>query len=99
MRTIPIDPPRYGDATLRATDIELSRDAEQRHMFVVDLGSNRIWIMERESGDIVGSFGRSGHMAGEFTFVHTIVADSHGDLYLAETAGGRRNQKFTRVGG
>ena len=36
-------------------------------------------------------------LAGEFTFVHTIVADSQGDLYLAETAGGRRNQKFTRV--
>ena len=98
VRTIPIDPPAYGEATLRATDIELSRDPEQRHMFVVDLGSNRIWILERESGDIVGSFGRSGHMAGEFTFVHTIVADSHGDLYLAETAGGRRNQKFTKIG-
>lgn len=98
VRTIPIDPPGYGEATLRATDIELSRDAGQRHMFVVDLGSNRVWIVERESGDIVGGFGRSGHMAGEFTFVHTIAADSRGDLYLAETAGGRRNQKFTRIG-
>ena len=97
VRIMSIDPPAYGEATLRATDIELSRDPEQRHMFVVDLGSNRVWILERESGDIVGSFGRSGHMAGEFTFVHTIVADSQGDVYLAETVGGRRNQKFTRV--
>ncbi|MXZ70308.1 MAG: hypothetical protein F4Z04_02180 [Acidobacteria bacterium] len=97
VRVIPIDPPAYAEATLRATDIELSRDPEQRHLFVVDLGSNRVWILERGSGDIVGGFGRSGHMAGEFTFVHTIVADSQGDLYLAETLGGRRNQKFTRV--
>ena len=96
-RIIPVDPAAYGEATLRATDIELSRDPEQRHLFVVDLGSNRIWILERESGDIVGSIGGSGHMAGEFTFPHTIVIDSQGNLYAAETVGGRRNQKFTRV--
>ena len=96
-RIIRIDPAAYGEATLRATDIELSRDPEQRFMFVVDLGSNRIWILERESGDIVGSIGGSGHMAGEFTFPHTVVTDSDGNLYAAETVGGRRNQKFTLV--
>ena len=96
-RIIPVDPSAYGQATLRATDIELSRDPEQRFLFVVDLGSNRIWILERESGDIVGGIGGSGHLAGEFTFPHTIVIDSRGDLYAAETVGGRRNQKFTRV--
>ena len=97
VRTIPIDPPAYMNATLRATDIELSRDPEQRYLYVVDLGSNRVWILERESGAIVGSFGGSGHLAGEFTFPHTIVADSHGDVYVAETVGGRRHQKFALV--
>ena len=96
-RIIRIDPAEYGEATLRATDIELSRDPGQRFMFVVDLGSNRVWILERESGDIVGSIGGSGHMAGEFTFPHTVVTDSDGNLYVAETIGGRRNQKFTLV--
>ena len=96
-RIIRIDPAEYGEATLRATDIELSRDPGQRFMFVVDLGSNRIWILERESGDIVGSIGGSGHMAGEFTFPHTVVTDSAGNLYVAETIGGRRNQKFALV--
>ena len=97
VRIIPIDPPAYLNATLRATDIELSRDPEQRYLYVVDLGSNRVWILERESGAIVGSFGGSGHLAGEFTFPHTVVADSHGDLYVAETIGGRRHQKFALV--
>ena len=96
-RIIRIDPAEYGEATLRATDIELSRDAEQRFLFVVDLGSNRIWILERETGDIAGSIGGSGHLAGEFTFPHTLVTDSDGNLYAAETVGGRRNQKFVRV--
>ena len=97
VRIIPIDPPAYRNATLRATDIELSRDPEQRYLYVVDLGSNRVWILERESGAITGSFGGSGHLAGEFTFPHTVVADSHGDLYVAETVGGRRHQKFALV--
>ena len=97
VRIIPIDPPAYLNATLRATDIELSRDPEQRYLYVVDLGSNRVWILERESGAIAGSFGGSGHLAGEFTFPHTVVADSHGDLYVAETIGGRRHQKFALV--
>ena len=96
-RIIRVDPAEYGEATLRATDLELSRDEEQRFLFVVDLGSNRIWILERETGDILGSIGGSGHMAGEFTFPHTLVTDSDGNLYAAETVGGRRNQKFTRV--
>ncbi len=96
-RVIAIDPPDYPMATLRATDIELSRDEQQTFMFVVDLGSNRIWILERESGVLVGSIGGSGHMAGEFTFPHTIVTDSEGNIYAAETIGGRRNQKFVKV--
>ena len=96
-RIIAIDPPEYMRAILRATDIDLSRDEQQRFLFVVDLGSNRIWVLERESGDIVGSIGGSGHMAGEFTFPHTIAIDSHGDIYAAETIGGRRNQKFVKV--
>ena len=96
-RIIVIDPPDHMMATLRATDIELSRDAQQMFMFVVDLGSNRIWILERESGELLGSIGGSGHMAGEFTFPHTIVTDSQGNIYAAETVGGRRNQKFTKL--
>ena len=30
-------------------------------------------------------------MAGEFTFPHAIVTDSEGNIYAAETIGGRRN--------
>ena len=65
---------------------------------MVDLGSDRIWIVDRESGTIQGGLGRPGHMAGEFTFPHTVVLDSEGSLYVAETVGGRRHQKFVAVG-
>ncbi len=96
-RIINIDPPAQMNATLRATDIELSRDPAQRYLYVVDLGSDAVWLLDRLTGGIEGQVGRPGHMAGEFTFPHTVVVDSDGSLYVAETIGGRRNQKFVMV--
>jgi len=95
-RTIAIDPPEQMKATNRADDLVLSTDADQRLLYVVDLGSDRVWVLDRETGAMLGSVGRAGHMAGEFTFPHTIVTDSKGNLYIAETIGGRRHQKFVR---
>ena len=96
-RIIAIDPPDHMNATLCADDLELSHDEQQRFLYVVDLGSNHVGILERESGDIIGRIGESGHMAGEFTFPHTVVTDSQGNLYVAETIGSRRSQKFANV--
>ncbi|HEV8316760.1 MAG TPA: 6-bladed beta-propeller [Vicinamibacterales bacterium] len=95
-RTIPIDPPDQMKSTNRADDLVLSSDAAQRFLYVVDLGSDRVWVLERESGTLLGGIGRAGHMAGEFTFPHTVVVDSKGSLYVAETVGGRRHQKFVK---
>jgi hypothetical protein len=46
---------------------------------------------------ILGGFGRPGHMAGDFTFLHMMAIDSKGNLYAGETVGGRRVQKFTHL--
>jgi hypothetical protein len=97
-RTIQIDPPDQMKATSRADDLAFSSDPAQTFMFVVDLGSDRVWILDRETGALVGGIGRPGHMAGEFTFPHTAALDSKGNLYVAETIGGRRHQKFLKVG-
>ena len=43
---------------------------------------------------ILDGFGRPGHMAGDFTFLHMMAIDSKGNLYAGETIGGRRVQKF-----
>ena len=97
-RTITINQPDQLKATSRADDLVFSTEPAQTFMFVVDLGSDRVWILERATGAFVGSVGRAGHMAGEFTFPHTAAVDSRGNLYVAETVGGRRHQKFLRVG-
>ena len=96
-RTIEVNPPDQMKATLRACDVVLSSDANETFMFVVDLGSDRVWILDRETGTLLGGIGRPGHMAGEFTFPHSVVTDSRGNLYVAETIAGRRHQKFVKV--
>jgi sugar lactone lactonase YvrE len=96
-RIIPIDPPEQMPATMRADDIVFSEDAQQTFFFDADLGSDRIWILHRESGMLGGNFGGPGHMAGQLTYPHTVVTDSKGNVYVAETIGGRRVQKFVKV--
>jgi hypothetical protein len=66
-------------------------------MYVADGLNEVIWTLDRESGQTLSGFGRLGHMAGELTFLHTIAMNSKGDLFIGETVGGRRVQKFKAV--
>ena len=77
--------------------IHLSHDKAQKTMYVADGVNEVIWTLDRESGQVQSGFGRLGHMAGEFTFLHTITMNSKGDLFIGETVGGRRVQKFKAV--
>jgi hypothetical protein len=76
----------------------LSRDKAQRYLYVADGLDEAVWTLDRESGQVLSGFGRLGHMAGEFTFLHTITMNAKGDLFVGETVGGRRMQKFKAVG-
>jgi hypothetical protein len=67
-------------------------------MYVVDTGNEVLWILDHESGRILGGFGSAGHNAGEFTLLHMIAVDSKGTLYTSETVDGRRLQKFVPRG-
>jgi len=95
-QTIRIDPPDQKSATWRVTDVDFSPDPAQTYLFVMDLGSGKVRILNRKTGVEVGSFGRPGPMAGEFRYAHTIAVDSRGSVYVAETSNGRRIQKFVR---
>ncbi len=75
-------------------DIALSRDPQQRLMFVVDGGSHSVHMLVRDSLEVVGSFGRRGRWAGQFESPHSLGLDSKGNLFVGETLDGRRVQKF-----
>jgi len=67
-------------------------------MYVSDGGNEIMWIFDHAINTILAGFGRPGHMAGDFTFLHMMAIDSKGNLYAGETVGGRRVQRFLRKG-
>jgi hypothetical protein len=87
-----------------AWDLDFSTDKDQTFLFDVDGGNEVLWEMDRRAalgGDpnaILVGFGRPGHMAGDFTFLHSVAVDSRNNMFLGETVGGRRVQKFVRLG-
>jgi len=76
-------------------DMVLSHDAAQKFMYVADGANGRVYILQRADGKQVGAFGRTGHMAGEFKWVHNMAIDRQGNLYASEVGFGRRIQKFS----
>lgn len=96
----PYTPPKDGVAKQSggsAVSLDLSRDAGQRLMYLINQNNARVEIIERETGKILSSFGRAGHFPGEFDQPHGIAVDSKGNVYVAENRG-KRIQKFKLVG-
>jgi DNA-binding beta-propeller fold protein YncE len=74
--------------------VAFSPDTAQEYLYLADAGNGRVHIYNRKTLEEVGSFGRIGHYAGEFVFLHNVATDSKGNLYAAEVGNGRRVQKF-----
>ncbi len=72
----------------------LSRDPEERLIYMVDGVNNEIRIVDRQSAQVLARVGRPGRYAGQFHVVHDIAIDSQGNLYTAEVNTGQRVQKF-----
>jgi DNA-binding beta-propeller fold protein YncE len=77
-------------------DIVLSRDPQQRYLFMADGGNNQVLTLLRETGAVQGTTGRPGRYAGEFHWVHDLAIDSQGNLYAGEVDTGKRAQRFVR---
>jgi len=87
-----VEPKTAGNGSV--WDIVLSRDAQQRWLFLADGRNNQIVTLNRATGEIVGTLGRPGRYAGEFHWVHDLAIDSQGNLYTGEVDNGKRAQKF-----
>ena len=77
--------------------ITFSPDEEQRWLYVMNGAEEKVHILDHKTGESLATFGRPGHMPGDFTHGHTIATDSDGNLYVAETNFGRRVQRFNLV--
>ena len=77
--------------------LAISTDPEQKYLYVADGTNNRVWILDRQSGETLGSFGGNGRYAGQLHWVNAIGMDSLGNIYTGEVEQAKRIQKFAPV--
>jgi DNA-binding beta-propeller fold protein YncE len=77
-------------------DAALSRDPEQRYLFVADGQDEKVFVIERRTLQTVSEFGGGGRWPGGFYGVGSIAVDSKGNVYTGENFEGKRLQKFIR---
>ena len=79
-------------------DIAFSKDPGQKYIFLADGSNEKIHIVDRESLEVLPSFGAGGRQPGQFYAVHSIATDSKGNVFTTETYRGQRVQKFVYKG-
>jgi hypothetical protein len=79
-------------------DIAFSKDPPQRFVYVADGSDQKVWVLRRDTLEVVSSVGAGGRWPGHFYGVGNIAVDSKGNLYTAETYEGKRVQKFVFKG-
>lgn len=81
-----------------AWDIAFSKDAQQKYIYLADGQNAKVYVLERESLQLLTSFGDGGRQPGQFFGVHSIATDSRGNIYTTETYEGKRVQRFMYKG-
>src|SRR5262249_35548795 len=84
--------PTTGDGSV--WDVAFSPD--QRLLYVADGHDKKVWMLDRNSLDTIGSFGDGGRYPGHFYGVGSVAVDSKGTVYTGETYEGKRVQKFVK---
>jgi len=91
-----VAPKTLGDGAV--WDIAFSRDAAQKYLYLADGKNERIYVMDRQSLEILTAFGDGGRQPGQFFAVHSIATDSKGNIFTTETYEGKRVQRFVYKG-
>src|SRR5262249_27620926 len=79
-------------------DVSFSPDPQQQYLYVADGPNDHVWILKRDTLEILGRFGSRGRSAGKWHYLHAMAVDSKGNIYTGEGIGGRRVQKFVYKG-
>jgi DNA-binding beta-propeller fold protein YncE len=79
-------------------DIAFSKDPQQKYLYLADGRNQKVYVIERDSLQVLTSFGDGGRQPGEFFGAHSIAVDSHGNIYITETYEGKRVQRFMYKG-
>jgi DNA-binding beta-propeller fold protein YncE len=79
-------------------DIAFSKDPQQKYIYLADGKNEKVYVIQRDTMEILTSFGDGGRQPGQFFAVHSIATDSKGNIYTTETYEGKRLQKFVYKG-
>jgi len=79
-------------------DIAFSKDPQQKYIYLADGRNQKVYVIQRDTLEVLTSFGDGGRQPGQFYGVHSITTDSKGNIYTTETYEGRRLQKFVYKG-
>jgi hypothetical protein len=77
----------------------VSPDKDQKFLYVVDGSNKAVRVLNRQTLQIVSSIGgHAGHNAREFFHIHSLAADSKGNLFLGEVNNGQRYYRYAYKG-
>ena len=79
-------------------DVAFSNDPQERFLYVADGVSKTIWVLQRDSLNVVSRFGDGGRYPGMFYAVDSVGVDSKGNVYTGENSDGKRVQKWIYKG-
>jgi hypothetical protein len=96
VKEMQIAPKTLGDGSV--WDIAFSKDPQQKYIFLADGKNEHVYVMDRQSLEILTMFGDGGRQPGQWFAVHSIATDSRGNIFTTETYEGKRIQKFVYKG-
>jgi hypothetical protein len=77
--------------------LAISRDPQQKFLYVADGTNNKVHILDRKTGKELGSIGQNGRYAGMLHWINAVAMDSKGNIYTGEVEHAKRIQKFAPV--
>jgi DNA-binding beta-propeller fold protein YncE len=96
LKEAPVSNATLGDGSV--WDVAFSHDPQQRFIYVADGHDKKVFVLQRDTLEVVTSFGDGGRLPGQFYGVGSIAVDSQGNVYTGETYEGKRVQKFVYKG-
>jgi DNA-binding beta-propeller fold protein YncE len=81
-----------------ASGFVLSPDAQQRFLYMIDGANHHVWILNRDTLQVIARFGQQGIFGGSLNTPHAIAVDSRGNVYVGENFDARRFQRFLYKG-
>jgi len=75
-------------------DIAFSKDPQQKYIYLADGQNQKVHVLDRQSLQVLTTFGDGGRQPGQFFGAHSIAVDSKGNIYTTETYEGKRVQRF-----